>query len=211
MVLIKNRKPIPFGRILVEMEIISEDQLADVLREQKKNPQRAIGEIISVKYGIPKQKIESIFVTKILTPSIKTTLQRHLRLEFAKFSEQIPFDHNRLTYAIDIESVTLSRTVSTTYTKSQNGTTTMKPSPVETSTRIAGKLSLLIKTTDDELLCEKKKHISYYYEFDTGQTYFDTNVISGIRFILSQKIKEKLGAEEEFVPVTEEELRNILY
>jgi hypothetical protein len=200
----------PFGEILVEAGVIDRDRLNQVLEIQKDNPHRTVGEIVSAAFGVPMEVIEAVFVQRILIPAIQDMLTEYLRREAEIHADSMPFAFNQLIYDIDVLSITLKRTVVTTFAKQPHEPTAMMLDGRNTVTEIGGKLRLTIKTQDDETICDPMDMLSYMYEFETGKAQFAESAMQGIRFLFSRKIREQLGETFVFQPIRKEELEDLL-
>lgn len=200
----------PFGEILVEAGVIDRDQLNQVLDIQKDNPHRTVGEIVSAAFGVPMETIEAVFTQQILIPSIQAMLTDYLRKEAEMHADSLPFSFNQLIYDIDVLSITLKRTVVTSFVKHPREAASMMLDGRNTATEIGGKLRLTIKTQDDETICDPVDMLSYMYEFETGKAQFAESAIQGLRFLFSRKIREQLGETFVFQPVRQDELEDLL-
>ncbi len=198
-----------FGEILIDVEILQQSQLDEILKIQAEHPYRTFGEIVSTTYGIPMETIESIFVQHVLIPSIKEIFIEHLKKEEEKFSSDIPIQVDQLLYDIDIDTVTLKRTIDTTFASTETGELTLIPEDRRSSTEVGGDLKITIRTQDAETVSQRDKQ-AFIYLSETGQVLLKGSLLDGIKFQYSQKNKEKMGEELIFNPVTEQEMRDVL-
>ncbi len=205
-----NNGPKPFGEVLVDHGLITRDQLDEVLSIQKEHPQRTIGEIVSTTFSIPMEEIEAIFAQQVLVPSIQIMLTNYLKEEARNHVDDSSFSLNQLIFDIDVVSITLKRTVVSSFIKVNGEGMKQETDSRKTSTEIGGKLRLNIKTTDDETFCRPMDMISYVYEFETGKAEFETSEMDGIRFLFSRKIREQTGEVVMFQPVSQDELEKII-
>jgi len=205
-----NKRQKPFGEVLIDDGVITHDQLDEVLNIQLEHPQRTIGEIVSTTFSIPMEDIETIFAQNVLVPSIQNMLTNYLKEEARNYVDASSFSLNQLIYEIDVVSITLKRTVMSTFVKVNGDCMKQETDSRKTATEIGGKLRLNIKTSDEETICQPMDMISYVYEFETGKAEFETSEMDGIRFLFSRKIREQTGEIVMFQPVSQDELEKII-
>ncbi len=182
-------KPVKFGEILVREEVITKDQLAEVLEAQKKT-RKEFGLLISQMYSIPVEVVESLYVSEVLVPSMKWSLLQKLIEKFEGSSiEPETVIENIL---VNISQFSSYLAVKTYYT--QDSAARKKYSIVDRSEklkRIQGKMDKLVL---------KLKHAESFLLFTDVQFEFvlknqelifsNPGFISEVRLKLLQAVKQ---------------------
>ncbi len=203
-----NTKPKRIGEALIEAGLLSRMQLQRALQIQDECAYRSFGDIITSAYGIPSEKIESAFVNLVLLPALNDLLIHHLKTEENKFTSHIPIKADQLIYDIEIQTLTLKKTISSSFSKNDDQELVSEPRR-STSTELSGMLNLTIRTQEKEIICERNR-LTFTYESDTGSAQLDGSTITGLQFRFKQKNKERLGEKISCSPITEQELREVL-
>lgn len=76
------------GEALIEAGLISKAHLHEALAAQASNPNLSLGEIITQLYDVPRDMIESHYITLAIIPRIKEWLQKQLNKK--EFSDGLP-------------------------------------------------------------------------------------------------------------------------
>ena len=204
-----SNTPKRLGEALIEEGILDHTQLNEVLLLQKEQPYRSFGDIVSESYQIPHETIEAVFVNRSLIPAIINLLRDHLNKEENKFSSTIPLKANQLKFEIEINSVRLKRTVSKSFVKNYLGDFSTNPEAVETATDIDGSLTIIIKTSNNEVVY-RENGLQFTYAYEKRNAELIGHFMDSLKFHFTRKNKEIMGVSLDFNPVTEQELLEVL-
>ena len=146
-------KTTPLGKYLVEAEIITQKQLDHALKSQSRYPNWSIGKIIHQMFTVPMEIIETMMITRIVTPIIESWFKKNIDQKSQK--DGIPLSTTIKDFTLTIHSYTRYEGEAVTFIRNKMGYYCE-----DTRESTSEKLSILIDTV--KLTTRRQQEILLY-------------------------------------------------
>lgn len=198
------------GEVLIESGLLTQEQLNELLNEQRQNPHMNIGEMASKRFDIPISTIETMFVEHIILPSVSSILLQALTQELSPFVAKSEFQINDLNIHMKIVQLELARTVTSVFKADPNKDSSMESHGRHASTMIHGIIDLSITITDQINVAPPDGNVRFTLDDKTGAITLEQSKLDGIKNSFRNAIRDQIGMPNDLDLVREEEMNDLL-